>query len=153
MKWLRWFFPAQYIAARLIEDTIAAAIPDPLHADGKPIDIHEGDDDVEGMGIEEIVAVFTMENARSLLLGMGGGFQRGLSESQIEILLHRLTGIKKKNVSQCSYQILHLGKPCPLTIDFTYLPPSRAIITFTGRGPAMEVVGKKVAEWRCEEAY
>jgi hypothetical protein len=133
-------WPFNRLIRKGFEKGIGSLASDPLAADGKPIDATWAGENGTEKPMEHYQAELELSQLKTFLLGMQHSFDRGLSESQTEIVYNRAGGLRIQKQFCCHYNIMHQGEVTNLEISVHHDTSTRYILDLRGIGSAMTVL-------------
>lgn len=123
-----------------IDSVVDSFVKDPLAADGAPVDLSWAEQDGPEKPMEHYQVETDLATLKKFLLGMQHSFDRGLSESQTEVICNRVGGLRIQKQFCSHYNIMHQGEVTNLEISVHHDTPTGYLLELRGSGAAMSVM-------------
>jgi hypothetical protein len=133
-------WPFNRLIRKGFEKSADSLVTDPLAADGKPVDMSWAGENEAEKPMKHYQVEIDLTMLKTFLLGMQHSFDRGLSESQTEVICNRVGGLRIQKNFCSHYNIMHQGEVTNLEISVHHDTSTTYILNLRGSGAAMTVM-------------
>lgn len=133
-------WPFNRLIRKGFEKGIGSFVSDPLDADGTPVDASWAGDNETEKPMEHYKVEIDLTMLKTFLQGLQHSFDRGLSESQTEVICNRVGGLRIQKQFCSHYNIMHQGEVTNLEISVHHDTSTSYVLNLRGSGAAMTVM-------------
>lgn len=134
----------EILAYKGIRKLIESSVPDPLAADGKPVDLSWTD--AQGHETQRVVhdVELDLSALQALLPRLQHCFDRSLTETQVQVITNRVGRLESQQQVMLHFAVRHRGEATTLDIGVSNKGASKYQLLLRGTGAAMTVLQDEI---------
>lgn len=136
------------VIANAVDSVAESMSPNPLAADGKPIDPTWENEEKGELQLVLHRAELTMPQLNQFLPRLGACFEHSLESGQLEILRHRVGRLSVKKGFHGYYSVVQGGVVTNLEVMIEHQLRGTYVIALRGIGPAMDIIRDELAQFQ-----